>query len=79
MEQDEYGDNYNIPAEYDFDYTAILISASAEIFGLLVVLYTIDRWGRIPSQTTAYWAGGIACFGLGIAAWIKAVGNARKS
>jgi MFS family permease len=67
---DDYLRDSETPAEYDFDYTAIFISASAEIFGLLIVLNTIDRWGRIPSQATAYWAGGVACLGLGVAAYL---------
>jgi hypothetical protein len=51
---------------YDFDYVAIFISASSEIFGLIIVLYTIDKFGRIPSQTISYRIGGIATFLMGI-------------
>eukprot|EP00980_Cylindrotheca_fusiformis_P006154 scaffold1319_cov126-Cylindrotheca_fusiformis.AAC.43 len=46
---------------YDFDYGAIFISASAEIFGLIVVLFTIDRYGRISTQSVAYLIGGGSC------------------
>jgi len=58
----------NGEGSYDFDYSAIFISASAEIFGLLVVLFTIDRYGRIPTQTTAYLMGGGSCLLLTLAA-----------
>lgn len=65
----EYSDqDENNGAGYDFDYSAIFISASSEVFGLLLVLYTIDRHGRILTQTTAYVTGGITCLLLGLAA-----------
>mmetsp|Transcript_62603 Transcript_62603/g.152410 ORF Transcript_62603/g.152410 Transcript_62603/m.152410 type:complete len:592 (-) Transcript_62603:207-1982(-) len=53
-------------APFDFDYMAIFISASAEIFGLLAVIYTIDSWGRIKSQTVSYIVGGISGLLLGL-------------
>jgi len=46
---------------YKFDFGAILISASAEIFGLLIVMSTIDRYGRIKTQTLSYLLGGASC------------------
>jgi Sugar (and other) transporter len=56
-----------VPA-YDFDYVAIFISASAEIFGLFAVSLTIDSWGRINSQSLSYIAGGVSCLLLGLGA-----------
>lgn len=53
---------------FNFDYPAIFISASSEFVGLLLVLGTIDRWGRIPTQTFTYILGGISCLLLGYAA-----------
>lgn len=41
-----------------FDYRAIFISASAEVLGLFIVIHTVDRMGRIPSQTASYIFGG---------------------
>lgn len=41
-----------------FDYRAIFISASAEVLGLFIVIHTVDRMGRIPSQTASYILGG---------------------
>jgi hypothetical protein len=58
-------DDQNILA-YDFDYSAIFITASAEVFGLITVLGTIDSIGRIPSQTIAYRIGGFTTFLLGV-------------
>lgn len=63
-DKDENGDG----GAYNFDYSAIFISASSEIFGLLIVLVTIDKWGRVPTQTMAYLLGGISCLMLCIAA-----------
>ena len=59
-------DNEQNIASYDFDFGAIFVTASAEIFGLIAVLGTIDSIGRIPSQTIAYLIGGISTFILGI-------------
>jgi MFS family permease len=58
MDNNEDDNNIHGKALYDFDYSAIFISASSEIFGLIVVLYTIDRYGRIATQTVAYLLGG---------------------
>ncbi len=62
VEQGENGEAYN------FDYQAIFISASSEFVGLLLVLCTIDRWGRIPTQTFTYILGGVSCLLLGYTA-----------
>eukprot|EP00934_Nitzschia_sp_Nitz4_P004151 Nitzschia sp. Nitz4//scaffold141_size107518//9546//13339//NITZ4_004263-RA/size107518-snap-gene-0.187-mRNA-1//-1//CDS//3329536249//4141//frame0 len=64
----EQGGNGNEGA-YEFDYQAIFISASSEIAGLFLVLFTIDRWGRIPTQTFTYFMGGVCCLLLGLAAY----------
>jgi MFS family permease len=57
---------------YEFDYSAILISASSEVLGLVVVLMTVDNWGRIPTQTITYLGGGISCLMLGFMAYAEA-------
>ena len=49
---------------YSFDYTAILASASAELAGTTIVLYSVDRIGRIPSQATSFLFGSISVFAL---------------
>ncbi|KAL7469539.1 hypothetical protein ACHAXS_009790 [Conticribra weissflogii] len=48
----------------NFDYKAIFISASAEIFGLFIVIQTVDSIGRIPSQVASYIMAGIFMFTL---------------
>jgi len=59
--------------ELDFDYSAIFTSASAEIFGVLLVILTVDRWGRVPSQAWSYIVGGLCassmCFGSSVWGW----------
>jgi MFS transporter, putative metabolite:H+ symporter len=45
--------------EYSFDYKAIFAAGSAEWIGTSIALYTIDRYGRIPSQVMSYSAGGL--------------------
>jgi hypothetical protein len=65
MEDDEANGNGN-GGSYAFDYEAIFISASSEIFGLIIVLFTIDKFGRIPSQTISYRVGGTATLLMGI-------------
>lgn len=46
----------------DFDYGAIFISSSAELVGTALVIFTIDRMGRVPTQVVAYCVGGTALF-----------------
>jgi len=66
-------DDQEITASYGFDFAAIFITASAEVFGLVVVLGTVDTLGRIPSQSIAYRIGGVSTFVLGILCvfWIE--------
>lgn len=47
---------------YNFDYTAIFASSSAELVGLTLVIFTVDTVGRIPSQTVCYAMGGTSVF-----------------
>ncbi|KAG7348645.1 major facilitator superfamily transporter [Nitzschia inconspicua] len=68
---DNIAEDGNDNDELSFDYLAISISASAEVFGLLAVLYTIDRYGRIMSQAVAYYVGGVAGLALGILAYMN--------
>jgi MFS family permease len=63
-DKDENGDG----GSYNFDYTAIFISASSEIVGLCIVLLTVDKWGRVPTQVSTYLLGGASCLVLGFAA-----------
>ncbi|VEU39411.1 unnamed protein product [Pseudo-nitzschia multistriata] len=58
--------NSSMSTSYSFDFAAIFITASSEIFGLVAVLSTVDRFGRIPSQTMSYRIGGIATFVMGL-------------
>lgn len=50
--------------EPHFNYRAIFISASAELFGLIIVIHTVDSLGRIPSQVMSYIFGGVCLFTL---------------
>lgn len=60
---DEYYNNdENVNAKVSFDYAAILISSSAEIFGTLLVILFIDRIGRVYTQIGAYLSCGISVF-----------------
>lgn len=72
MDNNEDDNNIHGKALYDFDYSAIFISASSEIFGLIVVLYTIDRYGRIATQTVAYLLGGGSFLLLSLAVSLEA-------
>ena len=65
-DDDVGNENEDSVASYGFDFSAIFVTASAEIFGLIAVLGTVDSIGRIPSQTIAYRIGGISTFILGI-------------
>lgn len=51
-----------------FDYRAIFISASAEVFGLFVTSFTVDSFGRIPTQVISYIFGGIFLCSLALSA-----------
>jgi len=43
---------------YSFDYGAIMTSASAELAGTTLVIFLIDRIGRVPTQISSYIGGG---------------------
>lgn len=45
--------------EESFDYGAIFISNAAEIVGVTLVIATVDRFGRIPSQVVSYCLTGV--------------------
>ena len=47
-------------------HDTIFISVSAEIFGLVVVIQTIDTIGRVYSQVISFLIGGIFVFTLGM-------------
>ena len=56
---------------YDFDYSAIFISSSAEILGLIMVLFTVDRFSiwsdsysslRVPGGRTLLFVPGVGRF-----------------
>eukprot|EP00542_Grammatophora_oceanica_P007818 CAMPEP_0194068554 /NCGR_PEP_ID=MMETSP0009_2-20130614/87159_1 /TAXON_ID=210454 /ORGANISM="Grammatophora oceanica, Strain CCMP 410" /LENGTH=562 /DNA_ID=CAMNT_0038721665 /DNA_START=56 /DNA_END=1742 /DNA_ORIENTATION=+ len=51
----------------DFDYKAIFVSCTSEFLGLTIVIFTVDTWGRVPSQMCSYFLGGLCvwclCFG----------------
>ena len=59
----EEGGGGNGNGDVDFDYGAIFISSSAEIVGTALVVFLVDRVGRIRSQVAAYIIGGI-CLSL---------------
>ena len=58
-----------------FDYGAILTSASAELAGTTLALFTMDRWGRVRLQTSAYLLGGVSVLGLCCSSsrWVRIV------
>mmetsp|Transcript_21188 Transcript_21188/g.52120 ORF Transcript_21188/g.52120 Transcript_21188/m.52120 type:complete len:497 (-) Transcript_21188:6029-7519(-) len=69
--QVEIHDDDSQEASYDFDFGAILISASAEIVGLQMAMFTIDHAGRIKTQTFSYLLGGVSCLLLLLVASIN--------
>lgn len=46
----------------DFDFTAIFFSSSAELIGLTLVIFIVDRVGRVYPTTACYVLGGISVF-----------------
>ena len=44
---------------YHFDYSALLISSSAEIVGNAIIVLTVDSLGRIKTQSVSYFTGGV--------------------
>mmetsp|Transcript_51513 Transcript_51513/g.124389 ORF Transcript_51513/g.124389 Transcript_51513/m.124389 type:complete len:683 (+) Transcript_51513:67-2115(+) len=51
---------------FEFDYSAILISSSAEVVGLSFAILVIDCWGRVRTQTWTYFLGGLCVLILGL-------------
>jgi MFS family permease len=59
-----------------FDYGAIFMSASSDLAGTTLIIYLVDRVGRIASQATCYFCGGICIFVL---CMLAAKGNSSRS
>jgi MFS family permease len=59
---------------YDFDYGAIFVSSAAELIGTTIVIFAVDRVGRIPSQVLSYGLAGISLFFL---CTLAAAGSSR--
>lgn len=53
---------------YTFDYGAIFVSGSAEVFGTTIAIFAIDRIGRVPLQAISFTVGGISIMVLAILA-----------
>ena len=64
--------------QYDYDYSAILSSSLAEIFGQTAVLLLIDRWGRVPTQALAYACGAFAIFALCLVSYLEDQGTVTE-
>ncbi|OEU22218.1 MFS general substrate transporter [Fragilariopsis cylindrus CCMP1102] len=62
---DIYSDDSN-GRSFDFDYGAIIITSSAEIIGLIIAIFMVDRLGRVPTQTWFYFLGGLCILILGL-------------
>jgi len=62
---DIYSDDSN-GRSFDFDYGAIIITSSAEIVGLIIAIFMVDRLGRVPTQTWFYFFGGLCILTLGL-------------
>jgi MFS family permease len=52
--------------DYAFDYSAILISSSAEVVGLTLAILSVDRFGRVSTQVWSYLLGGLCILILGL-------------
>ena len=65
--RDNNNDNLNDTSDdngYHFDYAAMIIASSAEMVGVVLVLFTVDRLGRITAQTTYFSIGGVVLLAL---------------
>ncbi|CAB9520080.1 Synaptic vesicle 2-related protein [Seminavis robusta] len=49
---------------HSFDYLAMIVSSSAELAGVTLVKFTVDRWGRMYCMKQYFTAGGILVFVL---------------
>lgn len=61
-------DDHESNRAYEFDYGAIFAAGSSELAGTTLVIFLIDRVGRVPSQSISYLLGGLSAFALCILA-----------
>lgn len=54
----------NIDNGPEFNFPAIVISSTAEVVGLLIVISQIDSVGRVNAQAISYGLGGITVFAV---------------
>ena len=59
-------DDTHISDSYTFDYGAIFVSGSAEVFGTTLAVFAIDRIGRVPLQAISFTVGGASIMLLAI-------------
>lgn len=63
-ENDDDNNQANSQQSYRFDYLPIVLSSSAEIAGVTLVLFTVDRFGRIGCLSAYFFLGGLSVWGL---------------
>ena len=63
-EEDEVDEANNSDILPDFDYNAIFVSSCAELAGTTIVIFIIDKVGRVKSQVFALLVGGFSVFFL---------------
>lgn len=63
FEKESSGDDDSF--QCDFKYTEIFGSAASEVGGVVICALTIDRWGRVYSQMSQYFAAGVAVLFVG--------------
>jgi hypothetical protein len=68
----EEDNNHQGGETYNFDYGAIFVSSSAELFGTTFAIFSIDTVGRIPLQVVSYALAGISVCALCILASMEA-------
>lgn len=61
---EEGDEDHESDRAYEFDYSAIFAAASSELAGTTLVIFSVDRVGRIPSQAISYIMGGVSAFAL---------------
>ena len=49
-----------------FDFSSIFLSAASELVGVFITSLIVDRWGRVPTQSTMYLCTGLAMLVLGL-------------
>lgn len=61
------------PTAYSFEYGPLAVNTSADVFGIALALFYIERWGRVNVQVGTYVVGGFFLLAFGLVVYNNSI------